>query len=234
VRHNGADLVVPGSAGEIVVSAKLNGATIAQASLPAMSSDYVLKVPIDDGQEPRLTGTARGGERVRIYVRSVSLNVEYEATQSGGLGLVVSSIRGDIQPQDLTVTGSLGGLPPPFAGFGPWAGGFGIDPSGANLDSDGDGSTNLEEFVSGTDPTSMNDHFQIFEIRQAGGVTSIRYGPIRLSRAYSLFCSPDLSPSSWVKLSEDVPNITAPSLWRDHIPPQGTPEIFYKLEVDVQ
>lgn len=51
-----------------MILAKLNGITIAQANVAPSASQYVLKLPKDDGNSPRLTRTCRSGERVRIYV----------------------------------------------------------------------------------------------------------------------------------------------------------------------
>ncbi|MBL9145366.1 MAG: hypothetical protein JNM99_16935 [Verrucomicrobiaceae bacterium] len=237
VKHNGGVLLVPANSGDFIVVAKLNGVTIAQTSLNALSSQFVLKVPVDDGQEPRLAGMARGNERVRVYLRRTSDNLEVETNESSGSnGLLIPAERGALTEMvsGLSVSTDFGGMAPGYAPFSTWAEGFGIMAYPGSTDSDGDGQTNLQEFVAGTDPTSGGDTFHILEVRRVNGVSSIKFGPAMLSREYSLYCSPDLSGSSWVKIGTIRPNSAAAFQWFDHITPDGTPHLFYKLSVDVR
>ena len=52
VRHNINDELIAGTE-TIVVEAELNGIVIASSILPPGSAAYVLKIPIDDGADPR-------------------------------------------------------------------------------------------------------------------------------------------------------------------------------------
>lgn len=234
-RHNGGALLIPEQTGDVVVIARLNGVPLAQASVQALSSVFVLKVPVDDGQAPRLSGTARGNERVRIYLRSTLLNVEYEATQSvTANGLVVPVVRGDLTETDLTVAADFGGMPEGYSGFGTWAQRFGLTGFSMDEDTDRDGSSNLQEFAAGTDPTNASDVFRILEVRRLNGVSSIKFGPILLSREYSIWCSDNLLSTSWQRIGTVIPNAPADFRWFDHLTPAGTPQLFYRLGVDVQ
>ncbi|MFZ4764095.1 MAG: hypothetical protein ACOYMN_04005 [Roseimicrobium sp.] len=237
VKHNGGVLLVPENTGDFVIIARLNGVTIAQTTLDALSSHFVLKVPVDDGQEPRLTGMARGNERVRVYLRRTSDNLEQETNESSGSnGLLIPSERGALTElvAGLNVTSDFGGMAPGFAPFGTWAEGFGIMAYPSATDSDGDGQTNLQEFIAGTDPTSGGDAFRVFEVRRANGVSSIKFGPVLLSREYGLWCSDNLSGESWSKIGTITPNAPADFRWFDHVTPEGTPHLFYRLSVDVR
>ena len=237
VKHNGGILLVPENAGDFIVIAKLNGSTIAQAPMAAISSQFVLKVPVDDGQAPRLPGMARGNERVRVYLRRVSDNLEQEAVESSSSGgLLVPTERGTLTEMvaGLNFTGNFGGMAPGFAPFGEWADGFGIAAYTPMTDSDGDGHTNLEEFAAGTDPTSGSSTFQILEVRRVNGVSSVKFGPILLSREYGIWCADNLSGSSWTRIGTIRPNAPASHRWFDHITPEGTPHLFYRLTVEVQ
>lgn len=237
VKHNGGTLLVPENAGDFIVLAKLNGVTIAQASMAAISSQFVLKVPVDDGQEPRLTGMARGNERVRVYLRRVSDGVEQESTESTSSGgLLIPTERGALTEMvaGLNFSSDFGGMAPGFAPFGSWADGFGVAAYPPSTDSDGDGYTNLQEFAAGTDPTSGSSTFQILEVRRVNGVSSVKFGPILLSREYGLWCSDNLSGTGWTRIGTITPNAPADHRWFDHLTPEGTPHLFYRLTVDVR
>lgn len=237
VKHNGGVLLLPENPGDFVVIARLNGVTIAQTTLEGVSSSFVLKVPVDDGQEPRLSGMARGNERVRVYLRRTSDNYEEESTESSGSGgLLVPSARGTLTEMvaGLNFNGDFGGLAPGYAPFGDWAQSFGVQAYAGSTDSDGDGFTNIQEFAAGTDPTSGSDLFRILEVRRVNGVSSIKYGPVLLSREYTIWCSDNLSGTSWVKIGTVLPNTAADFRWFDHITPDGTPHLFYKLAVEVR
>ena len=237
VKHNGGVLLVPENGGDFVVIARLNGVTIAQTSLDTLSSQFVLKVPVDDGQAPRLSGMARGDERVRVYLRRTSDNYEEEAIESSSTGgLLVPSARGTLTEMvaGLNVASNFGGMVPGFAPFGDWAEGFGVAAFPPSADSDGDGHTNLQEFAAGTDPTSGGDLFRIIEVRRVNGVSSIKYGPVLLSREYGIWCSDNLSDGSWTRIGTILPNSTADHRWYDHLTPAGTPHLFYRLTVEVR
>ncbi len=237
VKHNGGILLVPENTGDFVIIARLNGVTIAQTTLDALSSHFVLKVPVDDGQEPRLTGMARGNERVRVYLRRTSDNLEQETTESSSTsGLLVPSARGTLTEMvaGLNVTSDFGGMAPGFAPFGSWAESFGVSAYPGSTDSDGDGFSNLQEFAAGTDPTSGSDLFRILEVRRVNGVSSIKYGPVLLSREYAIWCSDNLSGTGWTRIGTILPNAAVDHRWFDHITPEGTPHLFYKLSVEVR
>jgi hypothetical protein len=237
VKHNGGVLLVPENSGDFVVIARLNGVTIAQTSMGAISSQFVLKIPVDDGQNPRLNGMARGNERVRVFLRRLSDSFEEEAIESSGSGgLLIPSQRGTLTEMiaGLNFASDFGGMAPGFAPFGGWAEGFGISAYPPSSDSDGDGHSNLQEFAAGTDPTSGSDVFRILEVRRVNGVSSIKYGPILLSREYGIWCSDNLSGTSWTRVGTIYPNAAADTRWFDHVTPSGTPHLFYRLTVEVR
>lgn len=233
-KHNGGSVVLYPSGSEMVVMAKLNGVQIASAAIQP-NGKFVLKVPVDDGQEPRLPGMARGNERIRIYLRNTTSSLEAEVNQSLGLGVLVPALRGDLSPVDFAVTLDLGGLPPPPEGYFGFMAGYGLSgtPDTMGQDSDGDGQSNLQEFITQTDPTNGMDNFRIMETHRLNGITSIKYGPIKLSREYSIWCSEDLSGANWQKIGTIVPNAPSGFRWFDHAS-SGEANLFYKLTVDIQ
>jgi hypothetical protein len=229
VSHKTNQPLVPLAAEQIVVIARLNGVTIATSSVAPGASAFVLKVPMDDGVANRLPGTARIGERVRIFLRSNALSSESETTESvGSSGLLVASTKGDVLAQNLTVTANLDGG---AQGMPPWLIGFSLPPSSGLQDSDGDGQTNADEFAAGTDPTDSTEVFRIIEVTKVSGNNFVKFGPIRPSRLYTIWCTETLGSSSWSNIGQVTPGTTGDYFLFGH-PTPTSPNLFYKLQVD--
>lgn len=232
-KHNGGATLYP-SGTEMVLRAELNGVQIATATINS-NGTFVLKVPVDDGQEPRIQGAARGNERVRVFLRNTDLSLETEVNESSGLGVVVPNLRGDLTDTDFTVAGDFGGLPPPPPGFDEFMGGYGFAgiPGEMNLDLDGDGFSNVEEFITGTDPTSGAAAVRIMDIVNSGNVTSVQFGPVRISRLYRIWCSEDLASQSWNEVGQVRPTLEADFRWFDLLN-EGQQHLFFKVEVELE
>jgi len=154
---------------EIIIIARLNGQIVAESPLVSGSNSYTLKVPIDDGINPRIPNTARLGERVTIAIRSDTLNVEAETVESVFLsGLSLSNEKGSVHLLSLTISDEVAGETTTMANFSSWAMNSGLTTFPAKLialvDSDGDGQNNLEEFVALTDPLSGTSSFRVLDI----------------------------------------------------------------------
>lgn len=234
--HNNGQALVSSGGSPISVIAKYNGVIVAQNPVPSGSTTYVLKVPLDDGLDPRVPGTVRFGERVRIFLKNTATNVEYEAleTRSGPTinGSIVSG-RGVVYSLNLNVPENLSTGAALMAAFGVWAQGYpAVNPSTANRDTDGDGMTDFQEFLSDTDPSSAGNSLRILQIARSPGVNSIRFGPLRLGRVYSIYQTATLSNPVWQKIGEVTPNASAFSTWFDHV--SATPPGFYRVEVGIQ
>ena len=234
--HNNGQALSSSAGSPISVVAKLNGVVVAQNAVPIGSATYVLKVPLDDGVNPRVPGTARPGESVHIFLRNTANNTEYEtlATRTGTtVNGVIGSTRGTVYSLNLTVLENLSTTGPLMAAFSVWAQGFpAINPGLPNRDSYHKGVSDLESFLSGTDPSDPNDRFQILEVARSSGVNSIRFGPLRLGRVYSIYYTPTLSPVDWQRIGGATPSASVISTWFDHVIP--TPAGFYRVEVGIQ
>lgn len=234
--HNNGQALSSSAGSPISVVAKLNGVVVAQNAVPAGSATYVLKVPLDDGIDPRVPGTVRPGERIHIFLRNTASNTEYEtlATRTGPTSNgVIGSTRGTVYSLNLTVPENLNTTGALMAAFAVWAQGFpAINPGLPNRDSYRKGVSDLESFLSGTDPTDPNDRFRILEVARSTGVNSIRYGPLRLGRVYSIYYTPTLDGPVWQRIGGAIPPASVISTWFDHAIP--IPAGFYRVEVGIQ
>ncbi len=234
--HNSGQALASSAGSPIAVVAKYNGVIVAQDSVPSGSTTYVLKVPLDDNFDPRVPGTVRPGERVRIFLKNTATNLEYEAleTRTGPTvnGSVVSG-RGVVYTLNLSVPENLNTGGALMAAFAVWAQAYpAVNPSLANRDTDGDGMTDFQEFLSDTDPASGGSALRILQIARSPGVNSIRFGPLRLGRVYSIFYTATLSNPAWQKNGEVTPSASAAAVWFDHV--SASPPGFYRVEVGIQ
>jgi hypothetical protein len=229
----------PSYVGEIRVSAWLDGVKIAELAVPPSAapaaSRFILKVPIDDGVEPRLPGCARRGERIRLMVRNASLNLEYEINETeNNTGLSLPTTKGSITVQNISLDQDLGGASPLMARYAFWKAqrGFQTDLLDSESDSDSDGMSNFAEFLANTDPQSGSDTLRIRSIRHGQSVTSLNVGPIKASRRYVVFCSRTMLADDWQKAGDFSATADAPDQWIDHLSPD--PALFYRVEVVLQ
>lgn len=228
VRHNTSEALVPVASDQIVVIARLNGVTIATASVAPGASNYVLKVPMDDGVNPRLPGTARFGERVRVFLRSNVLGQEHQTMESAAQnGFPVAASKGEIIPAQLSVAENLSGG---VSGMAEWLSTFSLPAGSGDDDSDGDGADNAAEYAAGTDPTDGSEVFRIIDVTKASGNNFIKFGPIRPSRLYRVWCSENLGTTGWSNIGQVTPGVTGDYFLFGH-PTPSSPNLFYRLEV---
>ena len=230
LRHNSGEALVPLVSEQIVVIARLDGVTIATSAVEPGTSVFVLKVPMDDGEASRLPGSARRGERVRIYLRSNALDSEHETEESlAHGGLPVAASKGEVLYQDLSVAADLSGSGEAMA---MWLADHGLPEDSGRLDNDGDGFTNAEEYAAGTDPTNANDCFRILEVLRTAENNLIKFGPVRPARIYTIWCSESLGTTDWSDIGQVIPGISAESFQIGHPTPAAS-RMFYRLQVEV-
>ncbi|MBN8460692.1 MAG: hypothetical protein J0M04_22915 [Verrucomicrobia bacterium] len=231
VRHKTNQPLVPLAGAQIQVMARLNGVTIATAEIAPGSSAFKLKVPMDDGINPRLPGTSRFNERVRIFVRSNVLGEEYEAMESvSSDGLLVAAGKDEaVKPAStLSVAADFGS-----AGASPmaqWLMAYGLAPDATSADADGDGTENGAEFAADTDPLDPTKKFRIMEVTRMAGNNFVKFGPIRSTRQYTIWCSPSLGQDSWSSVGSLTPGTDGDYFLFGH-PTPASPNVFYRLEV---
>ncbi len=98
-------------------------------------------------------------------------------------------------------------------------------------DADGDGASNFDEYLAGTDPRAAADVFRILSATRTGnGFTLVVPG--KAGRIYRLFRNDDLNPATW----QPVPSATAGPLAEDGIvtltdPAATSARAFYRATV---
>lgn len=231
LRHRSGVALVPLVSEQIMVIARLDGVTIATFAVEPGTSVFVLKVPMDDGEADRLPGSARRGERVRIFLRSNPLDSEYETNESADHGgLLVAGSKGEVLYQDLSVAADLSSGSDEAMAM--WLAYYGLPENSGLIDSDSDGFTNAEEFAAGTDPTDPNDFFRILEVLRTAENDLIKFGPVRPGRLYTLWCSETLDAGDWSDIGQIVPEVSAESFQVGH-PAPAAPRMFYRLQVEM-
>ncbi len=123
-----------------------------------------------------------------------------QAANSGTYTVVITNIAGAITSAVATLTvestdADNDGMPDA------WELANGLLPSvnDANLDADGDGLTNLDEFNAGTDPQSALSSLRVELISANGGSASLRFHAAS-NRAYSVLFRDTLPGAPWTKL----------------------------------
>ncbi len=104
-----------------------------------------------------------------------------------------------------------------------------------DVDADGDGQTNLFEFVAGLSPTSGNSRFSVTIEEAPGqpGKTRMVFHPANAGRLFTLYRNTSLSPNGW----EPVPGATTSgnnntSMLMDPAPPEQ--RVFYRVQINLQ
>ena len=231
ISHNTSEDLIPSYTGQIVVVAKLDGVTVAEHAVPKDDNQYVLKIPMDDGDEPRIPGTVRAHEQIEVFVRNVDLGIEVETNETENSLFGISPEKGDIQTQNLSVDENLSTLGQLQIAFLVWSADGNSDPSDPDGDADGDGVTNFSEFLADTDPLSASSRLQILDFLQQGSIASVQFGPVRLSRNYTLYGSSDLT--RWEPITQFRPDRDGESAWLNHVD-SGLPYRYYRISVDLE
>ena len=217
LRTIGSDGVAVQSSGfnKIQVQAVVNGEVLSSVELSSTTNSFVLRIPMDDGVSPRIPGTAKSSDQVKVVVVNDTEGIvaETQTTQMENLEIPVE--RGSVITQEFMVDNVIlgddpngNGYPdswklqyatPSVAGVRPLL--LGVNDS--NQDNDGDGITNFGEYVAGTDPTDSASTFSIMDLTVTEDLVSVRFGPVVQDRLYSLLYRKDFaSKDGWIVIDQ--------------------------------
>ncbi len=120
-------------------------------------------------------------------------------------------------------TGNDWGLP---AGGGQPA----LRPTPPSLDTDGDGFTDAEESLTGTDPRDAASALRLSATRTAGSAIALAF-PTVPGRTYAVECCTDLAGGIWSTLLDEIPGTGEPLEILDADAPTRGPQCFYRVRV---
>lgn len=222
----------------LVVRAVVDGATLASAEVPSGGDGcFILRVPMDDGVAPRLAGTAKSSDRIRIVVDNVAAELSAEAEETKAGGVEIPAGRGNILSLSFSVAGDIvlddingNGIPDDWE----LQAGLSLEQDDSALDNDGDGYSNREEWIAGTDPQDETSGLAIWSIDPQPDSIRIRFAPLVGGRTYSLRKSTSLlAPSKdWRTVATFTADADMESfLWVIPIPSGNSN--FYRVSVEV-
>jgi hypothetical protein len=117
---------------------------------------------------------------------------------------------------------------------------FGTTTVDLGADPDGDGMSNKEEYLAGTDPTDANSRFHL-TIQTVGGNQEVSFvaqsavgsGYEGKSRHYTLESSMDPAGGSWTPVSGFIDVVGAGQTVRYTVPPPGAARAFYRASISL-
>lgn len=143
---------------EVVVEARrANQVPVARYRMgtrPSVGNFYVLAISVEEmapAQNPVAVLTNEPLHIVVVRGSTDQAQASFQVTE-----------RGQVQRMDF---GTI-----PLTGFDAWAFDKGLPAGSGNLDADGDGFSNLQEYVAGTDPKDRNSHFALVIAQAVSGV----------------------------------------------------------------
>ena len=230
----------------IVVRAVVDGATLATAEVPSGGDGkFVLRVPMDDGVAPRIAGTAKTSDRIKLIVDNAAAGISTETEETKSGGVEIPSGRGNIISLAFSVSGAIvkddinsNGIPDAWEFSYSTArnghAGISLMSDDSALDNDGDGFSNREEWIAGTDPL---DEASIFDIRSFGtgsDALQIKFGPMTKGRLYTLYRSASLAADKqqWSSIATMRAESDAESFTWTLPAPSGDAG-FYRIAVEV-
>lgn len=219
---NNGETIVSRESQKIIVRAVVDGATLATAEVPTTNGDkFILRVPMDDGVAPRIIGTAKSSDRIKLFVdnNETNLSIEPKENEFGGIEIPVG--RGNVLMLSLSVPDNIlsddinnNSIPDSWEEFYSTSrngyAGISLKSDDSGLDNDNDGFTNREEYIAGTDPQDETGVFKITSVKipethsknlndenmfskESNASLRITFAPMVNGRLYTLRRSTDIS-----------------------------------------
>jgi hypothetical protein len=104
--------LIPTSSGQISVIAQVNGVPIATNAISYGTNAFLLRIPMDDGLDPRQPGTAKPGDEIHFIIRNNLTATQFECIQSRTQSWTLATGRAPIVSMNLSIEDSVTGTPP--------------------------------------------------------------------------------------------------------------------------
>ncbi len=213
VQHLSSQPLIPSEGEDIEVQALGNdGELLATTQIVAGTNTYVLRIPMDDGEEARILGTAQGGDVIHIRVVNLDKKLSYEVNETEVAGIALGEERGIVLQQEFVLDQNLKVFSadndamadawevqysvPSVTGVLPLS----LTEDDASLDNDGDGFSNLKEYLAGTNPLDKDNYFKIMDVKQIGTIYQVKCGPVKAGKYYMINFKESLTVPDWTTL----------------------------------
>src|SRR5215831_14798507 len=70
------------SSSQISLIALVNGTPVATNAIAYATNAFLLRIPMDDGIDPRQPGTAKAGDEIHFIIRNNQTGIQFECVQS--------------------------------------------------------------------------------------------------------------------------------------------------------
>jgi hypothetical protein len=236
VQHRFGEALTAAAPGQLSVVAKVEGTALAEYLLPPGTDAYLLRIPMDDGREPRHPHTARSGDRVRFFIRNHASQRDHECVESHAAPWLLPQERAPLAALDLSVEANVAGAATDTEGDGLpdyWEHHYGLDPlrPSAGEDADGDGMSDRDEFRAGTNPRSADSKLLIALEQRSGAQPDLRLTirPALSDRTYSVRVSSSIH-GGWTEQVAVRPPVTGELTVPSTGPPAPAP-VFFRVAV---
>jgi hypothetical protein len=110
--------------------------------------------------------------------------------------------------------------------------GSAADKSRAQDDADGDGMSNLQEYIAGTNPSDRNSVFKIISVTPTvGNASAVTWSSVSGKSYTTLYCD-DMTTQNWQPFANGTLTANGASASYTDAPPAGVNQRFYRIQVN--
>jgi hypothetical protein len=111
VYHRFDRALIPSYSSQISIIALVNGVPIATNAVPYATNTFLVRIPMDDGLDPRQPGTAKAGDEIHLIIRNNLTSTQFECVQTRTQSWTLATGRAPAVLMNLSIEESLVGTP---------------------------------------------------------------------------------------------------------------------------